>query len=191
MESLKNGQNPDIDKTDDSLTESAEKKSGLLAKFRETMKRFWKDEVGAVEMGKEYSKESNRFSGLPYRQRDDKETVMAAMREDGWSLQFVSKRLRGDREVVLEAVKSYGLALRWIPKGLRDDPEIILRAVHNNGEALQYASERLRCCRQIVFTAVSQNGRAMRFVDCPELIGDPDLNAIAEKTFKHRKRERQ
>jgi len=51
------------------------------------------------------------MSFIPKALRDDREAVLAAVKQDGLALEYASCRLRGDREVVLAAVEQDGLAL--------------------------------------------------------------------------------
>ena len=52
----------------------------------------------------------------------DREIVLAAVKQDGWSLKFASNGLKADREIVLVAVKQNGDALYYSPKALQNDP---------------------------------------------------------------------
>ena len=44
---------------------------------------------------------------------------MAAVKDTGWALEYVSDEIRADREVVLVAVKDTGYALRWASEALK------------------------------------------------------------------------
>ena len=72
--------------------------------------------------------------------------MLAAVKQDGYALQFASEALRADRGVVLAAVRQDGFALH-ASKVLRGDPEVVLAAVKENGRALRHASEALRADR--------------------------------------------
>ena len=55
----------------------------------------------------------------PAELRADKEVVLAAVKQDGRSLEYASAKLRADKEVVLSAVKQDGRSLEyalWRPK---------------------------------------------------------------------------
>ena len=45
---------------------------------------------------------------LPMKYRDDKDVVLAAVKQNGESLEFASIRLKGDIDVVTQAVKITG-----------------------------------------------------------------------------------
>jgi len=57
--------------------------------------------------------------------KDDLEMVLVAVRSDGRSLKYASKRLRCVRCVVEAAVSNYGPALEWTSSVLRQDPEMV------------------------------------------------------------------
>ena len=92
---------------------------------------------------------------------NNKEEVLEAVREDGYTLEQASEELRADREVVLAAVKESGLSLQYASKELRADKEVVMavfdidESMSNNGEALEYASEELKADKEVVMEALS------------------------------------
>ena len=91
------------------------------------------------------SKNKRKFKELMIENelRNDKEFVLKAVKQDGWTLYHASKELKNDKEFVLEAVKQNGWALYYASKELRNDKEVVLEAVKQNGQAFKYASEEL------------------------------------------------
>jgi hypothetical protein len=75
---------------------------------------------------------------------DDKEVVMAAVKQDGRALMSASARLQDNEAVVLAAVKEDGTTLTYASARLKDDEAIVLAAVEQDSYALIYASARLR-----------------------------------------------
>ena len=67
-----------------------------------------------------------------------------------------------DRNGVLAAVRRNGFKLEFAPEELQKDRQIILAAVKHNGAALQFAAEEFKKDRQILCAAVKQNGAALR-----------------------------
>ena len=55
--------------------------------------------------------------------------MLAAVTQNGRTLQFASTELRADRAVVLAAVTQNGLALVYASKKLRADRDVVLAAV--------------------------------------------------------------
>jgi hypothetical protein len=92
-----------------------------------------------------------RFSVLLRRLMSDKEVVLEAVKQGGYSgamrFSVLLRRLMSDQEVVLEAVKQgghSGYALQRASEGLMSDKEVVLKAVKQggySGYALQRASE--------------------------------------------------
>jgi len=60
-----------------------------------------------------------------YQRFEDKDVVLAAVQQDGSSLQYASEDLRKNREVVLEAVKKTPTALKYALDGLNQDPDCL------------------------------------------------------------------
>ena len=106
--------------------------------------------------------------------KKDREIVLAAVKQDGWALLDASKELQADKEIVSAAVKQNGRALRFASKELRNDREIVLAAVQQNGLALDYASKELRNDPEIVLEAVQKNVEAFQFAS-EELRNDPEI----------------
>ena len=63
----------------------------------------------------------------------DRETVLAAVANDGEALGYASEALRSDRALVLTAVSNKGIALKFASKALRSDREVVLTAVAEHG----------------------------------------------------------
>ena len=79
--------------------------------------------------------------------------------------QEVPNRLWGDKDVVLAAVKADGYALDYVEVALKDDPEVVLAAVNAYGEALEFASSRHKKNHTIVSAAVANDGMALQYAD--------------------------
>nr|NGX32285.1 hypothetical protein [Candidatus Anoxychlamydiales bacterium] len=95
--------------------------------------------------------------------KKDKEIVLAAVKQNGWALRYAHEDLKKDKEIVLAAVKQKGWALEYAHEDLKKDKEFVLAAVKQNGGALQYAHEDLKKDREFVLAAVKQNGRALQY----------------------------
>jgi hypothetical protein len=84
-------------------------------------------------------------------------------------LQDASEALRGDREVVMAAVKENGFALEFASEALRNDKKVVIAAVGykgtclRHGRALKYASEELRNDIDVVRAALSQSWDAVNY----------------------------
>jgi hypothetical protein len=55
---------------------------------------------------------------------NDKKAVLAAVKRDGWALQFASMELKGDPKIVLAAVKQNDGAIQFASAKLQEDPDI-------------------------------------------------------------------
>mmetsp|Transcript_48584 Transcript_48584/g.115461 ORF Transcript_48584/g.115461 Transcript_48584/m.115461 type:complete len:373 (+) Transcript_48584:164-1282(+) len=90
---------------------------------------------------------------MPADWRKENSLAMIAT-EGGEALASVSAELRADRELVLAAVSQNGLSLQFAAEACWDDKAIVMQAVLQNGEALQFASWRLRSDRDVVEQAL-------------------------------------
>ena len=74
--------------------------------------------------------------------KNNREIVMVAVKQNGFALQWASEELKGDRDIVMEAVKQNGDALQHASAELHNDREFVIEAVKRKGYALQWALER-------------------------------------------------
>jgi hypothetical protein len=89
--------------------------------------------------------------------------VLAAVKQNGYMLEYAAESLKADKEIVLAAVKQHGHALHYAAESLKADKEIVLAAVQQDGYALKYAAEPLKADKDIVLAAVQQNVDALQF----------------------------
>ena len=114
--------------------------------------------------------------------QQDREIVLAAVKQNGRSLQFAPEELRRDSEIVLAAVKQNGGAFEYAPEQLQEDRKFVLAVVKLNGGALQYASEVLQQDREVVLAAVKQNHDALEWAS-EELHRDREVVLASVKHY--------
>ena len=73
-----------------------------------------------------------------------RQVVLAAVRSDGWALEFAAPDLQDDEEVALAAVQQEGQALQMASAALRADPTVVRAAVSADWEALDHAASELQ-----------------------------------------------
>ena len=112
--------------------------------------------------------------------KKDKDIVLAAASQNVGALAYASWGLRKDRDFMLAAVKKDCRALRFASEELSKDPEFVLEAVKKNSYVLQFLSEELRKDPDIVLAAVKQDGCALEDAS-DELRKDPDIVLAAMK----------
>lgn len=113
--------------------------------------------------------------------KDDEEVALSSLQYGArGQLRYVSERLRHLRTFVLAAVRRDGWNLEFVPQ-FQDDDEIVMIAVshRNSGDVLQFASPRLQDDYSIVLAAVLHGGLALRFAS-PNL---KDNYRIVKKAF--------
>ena len=69
-----------------------------------------------------------------------------------------------DKEIVMACMKNCGDCLECASKRLKDDEEVVITAVKNNVEALKYASTRLKNNKEIAMLAVSKDSQAIKYI---------------------------
>ena len=100
--------------------------------------------------------------------------VMAAVRQDGLALKYVSQEMKGDRELCMAAVAQEWQALRWASEEMKGDRELCMAAVAQDGTALRWASEEMKGDRDLCMAAVAQDGEALQWAS-QEMKGDLEL----------------
>jgi len=108
----------------------------------------------------------------------DREIVLAAVRQNGYTLQFASDELRADREVVSIAARQNGRALWFATGALCEDREVVLAAVGQSGRAYRFAGDRLRRDPGIVHAVIAQDRDALKFLEA-DLHKDVDIVTAA------------
>ena len=86
--------------------------------------------------------------------RCDRESVLAAAKENLSSLENASHKFPSDREFLLAVVKRNFWALEHAPHELRSDRDFMLAAVSENVLALEYASHELLSDREFMLAAL-------------------------------------
>jgi hypothetical protein len=112
--------------------------------------------------------------------KDDKDVVLAAVKNCFYAFQYASNRLKDDKNIVLTVVKQYGGNLKDVSTRLKNDKEVVGAAVQQNGQALQFASTILKNDKYIVSDAVKQDGLALQFASST-LKNDKDVVSAAVK----------
>jgi hypothetical protein len=129
------------------------------------------DKQAALEM----VKNGGKFYSLPKELQNDKDVVLAAVKNDGFNLEYVSdKEFLNDKEVVLESVKSSGSSLQFASTELQNDKEVVLEAVKNFGPSLQFASKELQKDKEVVLMSAKNAVHGLVYAD-RELFKDKDV----------------
>merc|ERR1719433_1780427 len=95
--------------------------------------------VLTVEMMSEWHQKHTIDSGL----LQDRDFMLAAVRESGAALQYAPVHLRSDAELVLTAVQTSGAAFQYAARELQRDYHFALTAVRTNGSAIQHVAKPL------------------------------------------------
>jgi hypothetical protein len=96
---------------------------------------------------------SNGFSLSGSDYTNNKEVVIAAVKNNGQALEFASTSLQEDKEVVMAAVKNDGSAIQFASALLQKDKDVLLASVKNNIYAL-YTYRELQHDKDIFMAAV-------------------------------------
>jgi len=104
---------------------------------------------------------SNGFELAGSDYTNDKEVVIAAVKNNGYALQFASLSLKEDKEVVMAAVRNDGSAIQFAGQ-LRFDHDVIKASFKNNMYALFY--HHVMNNKELVVAAVSQMGSMIHHI---------------------------
>lgn len=104
---------------------------------------------------------------------EQREAAIRRVTNDGFELRSLND-LRNDRQVVLAAVRQNGMALIYANEEHRDDREVVLEATRQNGLAILAASEELKRDRDFILAALRKNRWVFAYID-PSLQADPEI----------------
>lgn len=76
--------------------------------------------------------------------QNDRDIVIASIKNDYESFQYASEELRSNHDFVLEAVKINGLSLKYASEDLQNDFDIVSTAVFDTAHSLKYAGEKFQ-----------------------------------------------
>jgi len=85
----------------------------------------------------------------------DRKSALAKLKKEGYLLREMPQYM-DDKEMVLAAVKDYGLALKQASPALQADRQVVMAAVKNNGMAIDFASPALKGDKDIRKAAAAQ-----------------------------------
>jgi hypothetical protein len=119
--------------------------------------------------------------------RNNKDVVMAACAQNGFSVRYASRALRGDLDVCEAACAQAGVrAMRYFATERRGERDLVLALVAEDGHALKYASLSLRSDASFVLEAASLDCRALEYA-APSLQDDKSFRKAARKILVQQK----
>lgn len=98
--------------------------------------------------------------------QDDFEIVMAAISQQGDTLEYASSRLQDDFELLAAAIDTDNYAhipLKYASARLQDNKLAVTLAVEKNGHALEFASERLKNDKDLLSRAMVTSVHAYQY----------------------------
>lgn len=121
-----------------------------------------------IEMAKDFIKRGASLENMPEEIKNDKESVLIAVKNNGANLQYASDELKNDKEVVLTAIKNQTplpeantedihSVIRFASDEIRNDKEIALEAVKTRGNAFIYLSNELKNDKEVAIAAIKEN----------------------------------
>ena len=110
--------------------------------------------------------------------KDDREVVLAAVRQRDNAISFASEDVQLDREFILRAVRQNGRVLAHVNDRFKADREIALAAIQNTASAIRHAAPELRADRELAELAISGDPNTLQFVS-QELRRDENLVLMA------------
>jgi len=108
---------------------------------------------------------------------NNRDFMLAAVRQDGSILRHAASWISSDHEVVLAAMESDGKALQFAGAELREDKSVVLAAVRSVGSALKFASVALRADVEVLLAALAEDTAAVCFI-AAERMSDADFSLV-------------
>ena len=109
--------------------------------------------------------------------------MLAAVKQNGISLQFASAEFFGDREIVLAAVRSRGCALPFAADSLRRDRGVVLTAMLQDVSALKYADVSLQTDQRFLNEVSERRAAAQNASVDTRFTLDPSWDAPTAERF--------
>ncbi|MDX2346902.1 MAG: DUF4116 domain-containing protein [Legionella sp.] len=113
--------------------------------------------------------------------KDERTTLLAAVKKNGHALKSASNLLKNDKQVVLAAVSKNGKALRHASKALRNDKQVVLTAINQNIQAIKYASNELKLDDAVILTALREYTFIANKTPLKAIQKNPDREALLNK----------
>lgn len=110
------------------------------------------------------------YVGLPEHIRKVREVALAAVRADGYLINYehfgdggIPHELRADQEISLVALRQVGAPwlFEFLPQELKTNAAFVLKVLHINPHFLEYVGENLKDNREIVLSAVRRMGTSL------------------------------
>lgn len=105
------------------------------------------------------------FNSLPDHFKKDKEIILIALRNFGYTYHLIPNEMKYDKDIALTMVLHYGPWLQDVVTPLRDDKDVVLAAVKNNGFSIRYASHRLQEDFDVAISAVKNNPDVFEYLE--------------------------
>lgn len=117
---------------------------------------------------------------------NDRDFVLATVKQDGYALINASDELQADRDIVLAAVTQDGSALHYASNELKADTDFILTAVAKNGLVLGYVFNMPQNDKDLLATADFSNCdfKAMTKNPLYSIISEQDKQDAFERSLK-------
>lgn len=104
---------------------------------------------------------------MPWKAREDKDVILAALKNNGYDFQYISPELKGNSEFIVAAVQSGSFNFNDFPKWVANDKDIMAQIVSINGNNLQYASLELKNDIDVVKVATLNTYNALKYASIP------------------------
>ena len=95
---------------------------------------------------------------------DDIDYVLPIVKENGEAIRRVSDRLKHNKEIALAAVQDNGFSLEHLPEEFQNDEDIVFEAVKDAGRALKYAGAKLKNNEKIATAAMDNDPLSIVYV---------------------------
>ncbi len=146
----------------------------LIDNLMAALRQDWLTKLSAPEF------EFQDYS-IPVYLSQDKAFMLAAVKQNGFNLQYASDALRSDRDVVLAAVMQCPAAFQYASFELQKDKTILLELAKQNIRVIKHFPQAMLDEKDVMITVIEQHSEALAQRYPVELRGDKTFMLTAVK----------
>lgn len=104
---------------------------------------------------------------MPWKAREDRDVILAALNNNGFDFQYISPELRDNPEFILAAIQSKSYDFNDFPQWITKDKNIMTQIVAKDGNLLKHASPELKDDIDVVKAATLNTWGALKHASIP------------------------
>ncbi len=106
--------------------------------------------------------------------RADKELIDIAINYNAATFSYIAEHLKNDDAYIYELIQKEGRVLEFVNERFKKDKNLVLLAIESRAHALDYAHSSLKADKEVVMAAINKNSKALEYAD-EHLQADEDI----------------